>query len=170
MRDKTIIIGVAVLAIVIGVLIFLSGSGATTNSDLITPEPNNPDTAVAVSFTKLAQGAKSSIAIRANYIITSSSELGELWTMIDAKGNPPEVDFSKQAVLAVFAGEEPTSSIAIAKIEDTNARLVSITLTKPEGACATKASATSPYELAVVSATSLPLTHADILTTTKCQN
>lgn len=168
MRDKIIIIGVAVLAIVISVLIFLSGSGATTNSDLITSEPNNPVTAVAVPFTKLVGGTKSNIAVRANYLITSPSELGELWAIIDAKGNPPEVDFSKQAVLAVFAGKESTSSIAIAKIEDTEARMVSISIIRPEGICAQKATATSPYEIAVVPISSLPLTHEDVLTTTKC--
>jgi hypothetical protein len=171
MRNKIIIIGVAVLAIVIGVLIFLSGTGSGAKLDSGTAyELNKPVAAVAVPFTKLAVGAKSSVAVRANYLITSPSELSKLWTMIDAKGNPPTVDFSKQTVLAVFAGKESTSSIAIAKIEDTNTRLVSISITRPEGACAAKVPATSPYEIAVVPASSLPLTHTDILTTTKCQN
>lgn len=166
MRDKIIIIGIAVLAIVVGVLIFLSGGAKTP--DVSPAVASNQTSAVAVPFTKLAVGAKSDVAVRVNYLITSSSELSKLWTMIDAKGNPPAVDFSKQVVLAVFAGKESTSSIAIAKIEDTEARTVSISITRPEGTCAEKAVVTSPYEIAVVPISTLPMTHEDELTTTKC--
>lgn len=167
MRDKIIIISVAVLAIVIGVLIFLSG-GANT-PDVSPALASNQTPAVVVPFTKLMQGTHSNVATRVNYVITSATQLTELWKTIGATGTPPTIDFTKQTVLAVFAGTASSSSIAIAKVEDTNARMVSISITSPEGACATKV-ATSPYELAVVPVTSLPLTHADIVTTTKCQN
>lgn len=167
MRDKIVIISIAVLAIVIGVLVFLSG-GTTVSQKEYTSEPNNPVTVVPVPFTKIVTGTKSTVATRANYLITSASELTELWKMIDAKGKPPVVDFTKEAVIAVFAGKESTSSIAIAKIEDAQTRTVSISITKPEGSCANKIAATSPYMIAAVAASSLPLTHHDVLTTTKC--
>ena len=53
MRDKIIIISVAVLAIVIGVLIFLSGGSNT--SEVSPALASNQISAVAVPFTKLAE-------------------------------------------------------------------------------------------------------------------
>lgn len=169
MRDKLIFIGVAVLAVVIGVLVFLSGSSITVPEASPVVASNQPS-AVVVPFTKLIQGTQSKIAERVNYNIVSSSELKELWKLIGAKGTPPAVDFTKQTVLAVFAGMESTSSIAIAKIEDTNARMVSIVLTKPDSTCTQKGVTASPYEIVTVPTTSLLLAHEDVLTTASCKN
>jgi len=69
-------------------------------------------------------------------------------------------------VIVVFAGNESSSSIAIAKIEDTTARTVSIAITKPD--CAKPPSVASPYEIVAVSATSLPLAHQDIEQKSDC--
>lgn len=169
MRDKLIFIGVAVVAVVVGVLVFLSGGTAASDSSSSIVN-NQPSAAVVVPFTKLIQGTQSKIAGRVNYNIVSSSELSALWKSIGAKGTPPAVDFTKQTVLAVFAGTESTSSIEIAKIEDTNSRLVSISIAKTVGACAQKVGTTSSYEMAAVSVSSLPLTHKDVLTTVPCKN
>jgi hypothetical protein len=164
-KNVLIIIGVALLAIAIGVAVFVSGNGATQNTaSVVSPQPS----AVIVPFTKIKQGEQSAIGARVNYVLTSSSELIKLWKMVGATGTPPTVDFNKQAVIAVFAGKESTSSIAVAKVEDSDARMVSITLAKPEGACAVKKSAASPYEIVAVPATSLPLTHTDVVTTASC--
>ena len=119
-----------------------------------------------VPFTKLTAGRQSVVAKRVNYVITSPTQLSELWEIVSASGTPPEVDFETQAVLAVFAGNESSSSIAIAKIEDTTARTVSIAITKPD--CTKPPSVASPYEIVAVSATSLPLTHTDIPITVSC--
>ena len=168
MRDKIIIISVAVLAIVIGVLVFLSGS--TTVPDSSSAVASNQPSAVVVPFTKLMQGTQSSIVTRINYLITSSAQLSELWKTIGAKGTPPAVDFTKQTVLAVFAGTASTSSIEIAKIEDTNARMVSIALTKPDSTCPQKGVTASPYEIVTMPTTLLSLAHEDVLTTASCKN
>lgn len=168
MRDKIIIISVAVLAIVIGVLVFLSGS--TTVPDSSSVVASNQPSAVDVPFTKLMQGTQSSIATRINYLITSSTQLSELWKTIGATGAPPTIDFTKQTVLAIFAGKESTSLIAITKIEDTNARMVSIALTKPDSTCPQKEMTASPYEIVTMPITLLLLTHEDVLTTASCKN
>jgi hypothetical protein len=96
--------------------------------------------------------------------------LSELWKTIGAKGTPPAVDFTKQTVLAVFAGTASTSSIEIAKIEDTNARMVSIALTKPDSTCPQKGVTASPYEIVTMPTTLLSLAHEDVLTTASCKN
>jgi N-acetylmuramic acid 6-phosphate (MurNAc-6-P) etherase len=124
-----------------------------------------------VPFTELVSGTKSSVNQRVNYLITSQDELLELWNMIDASGAPPTVDFTKDVVLALFAGEEPTNgfSISVSKIEDSaSARQVIIELSQPGGSCVLAQSTTSPYEIVETSLTSLPLTHEDEATTTSC--
>ena len=162
-QEKLIIIGTALL-IVIGIPVFF----LTRN----TPSPivitDVPPVVVAVPFTKLTQGTQSVVARRVNYVLTSSTELSELWRTIDAPGKPPRVDFKKNAVLAVFAGNESGTSISVAKIEDTNTRMVSIAIAKPNGPCELVQPAASPYEIVTVPTTSLHLTHEDISTTVSC--
>ncbi|MCR4333928.1 MAG: hypothetical protein NUV60_02885 [Patescibacteria group bacterium] len=166
-RDTHIIIGLALVALAIGVF-FLARF--RTASDTPSAVANIQPSAVIVPFTKIVSGEKSTVTERVNYLITSSDELTKLWKMVDATGTPPTVDFNTQNVIAVFAGKESTSSIAVAKIEDTNARVVSVTLTKPDGACATELTAPAPYEIVVVAVTTLPLAHEDLAATAGCPN
>ncbi len=168
MRDKYIFIVAGIVAVVIGVLLSLSGVGNPTPPVVVKSE-TSAMTATIVPFTKIVQGQKSSISERANFLITSPEQLKELWKLIDATTTQPVVDFKRQSVIAVFAGKQSTSSIAIAKIEDTNARLVSIAIAKPDTACAQEASAASAYEVVIVPSTTLSLSHQDIPTTTPCR-
>jgi len=167
-QERLIIIGVALVAICIGVYLFLNGNFSST-----TPLPAVSDTqptAVAVPFTPLLRGTYSNVTSRVNYFITSSDQLNELWKMINATTTPPKVDFEKNAVIAVFAGQQPSTGYAIqvSKVVDSSARLVSITIAKPDDACAKGKSLTTPYELVTIPTTSLPLAHEDLSATTKC--
>jgi hypothetical protein len=166
MKDTSVIIGMAAIAVVIGVVIFLNGGG-DSNAQLGTSGANTPP-AVAVPFTKIVSGTQSKVTERVNYLITSPSELTKLWGMISTTGTPPKIDFNKEAVLAVFAGSEPVTAIAVAKIADATERIVSITISRPDGTCATKLPATSAYELVSVPVTPLPLTHTDQVTAASC--
>jgi len=171
MRNHLIVGGAILAAIIIGILVFLYGStNAPTIPSSMATENQSAVSAVTVPFTKLAQGKKSTIEDRVNYLITSPSELGELWKMIDATSTPPKIDFKKDAVIAVFSGQEPTTgyAISVTEIEDADARKVSITLTKPSDGCMLAQVITAPYEIVTVPVTALPLTHEDIATTTNC--
>ena len=165
-QDVPIIFFASVFAIAIGVYVFYFGNGNlhNTSSTVISNQPST----IVVPFTKIIQGEQSTITTRVNYIITSSNQLNKLWKIVGATGIPPTVDFETQSVIAVFAGKESTSSIAVAKVEDTNARLVSITLSKPSEDCVSKQQVASPYEIVTVPTTSLPLAHEDIVTTASC--
>ncbi len=164
MQDKNVLIGFSLAAIVIGVLIFAYGGIASQPQQAVNTTPP----AKTVPFTPLAQGEQSVVNERVNYLITSPAQLDELWKTLQATGTPPTVDFSTQNVLAVFAGSKSSSAIKIAKIEDSDARMVSIMIAMPDGACAAKSSA-SPYQIVAVAASSLPLAHEDIVATTSCQ-
>lgn len=167
-QEFLIIMGVALVAIVIGVFAFLFGWGAIP----ATPSPvaNNQLSVVIVPFTEITRGSKSTVATRVNYLITSADQLNKLWKMIDATSTRPAIDFKKDAVIAVFAGERPTTgyTITVSKVEDSSTRLVSITLARQDGNCIVGQAFTAPYELITVPATSLPLAHKDISTTTSC--
>ena len=162
-RDFIGIIVVAVIAIVIGVYMFYSGQGASSF-------PNNQPSAVIVPFTALADGARSKVSSRVNYLITTQEELAELWKFLEEPPPVPKVDFNKKVVAAVFAGEVPTSGydIAVVEVQDADKRVVKIELVKPDDSCILAQSLTAPYQVIELPKTSLPFTHADTWTTKTC--
>lgn len=160
-RDVLILTGAAIIAVGTGVFMFSSGRGDLSNNSSAT-----------VPFTEIAKGSQSAVERRVNYLITSSSQFDELWKMVTATGTPPKIDFKTHFVIAVFAGQKSAAgyAIAVAKIEDTSTRMVSITLAKPSDSCMLAQSITAPYQLISVPVTSLPLAHEDISVTTACAN
>jgi hypothetical protein len=169
MRDKLIVAGLTIIIAGIGISLFLRNSRDLTFQ--ILSASTSATSSVSVPFTKLAQGTESSIMLRTNYLITSQTELDDLWKLVGASSTPPQVAFEKQSVLAVFAGKEPSVAIAVSKVEDMNVvRLVSVTLLQPEPTCPQPSGHASSYELVVVPATTLGLAHADTVTTLGCRD
>ena len=172
MREETLIIaGAALVVVVLGGAGLLSVRSSDTTPTVVAPVITDSQPLVAeVPFTTLVQGTTSSVAKRINYRATSASQLKELWKMISATSTPPAINFATQEVIGVFAGKQPTTgfAIAVSKIEDAAARVVSITIARPDGTCTKKQLATAPYEIIAVPATTLPLTHEDMSTTTGC--
>lgn len=162
-RNTLIVAGIALVAVAIGIFAFL---GSHQSEPAIPSQPS----VVAVPFTTLVQGIQTGVLERVNYQITSPDELSSLWETIKATTTPPAVDFKKEQVLVVFAGNEPHTSIAVAKVEDSTVRMVSIALTKPDGTCKEKPSSVVPFSVVTVPNSLLPLTHTDIVVTTSCKN
>ena len=163
-RDFIGIIVVAVIAVAVGVYIFYSGQGLSSTF------PNNQPSAVIVSFEALAEGSRSKVESRVNYLITTQEELAELWKFLEEPPPVPTVDFNKKVVVAVFAGEVPTSGfdIAVVEVQDFNKRVVKIELIKPDKSCILTQSMTAPYQVIELPKTLLPFTHSDIVTTASC--
>ena len=169
MRDRIIFIGVSVVAVVVGALVFLYGNG-----NLPRQSAEVKDTlpaAVIVPFTKLMGGTQSDVSRRVNYLVTSEDELKEIWGMINATGTPPVIDFKTHTVLALFAGQKSTAGYAISALEvkDTDKRTVTVALTNPGAGCMLAQVVSAPFALAVVPATSLPFAHEDVVTTKDCE-
>lgn len=163
------VIGVAVAAIAVGFVLFTNGRDASPNSSL--PDTSTSSAAVIVPFVKITEGMQSDVPRRVNYMITSSDELNKLWEMVQTTAIPPRVDFGADAVIAVFAGEKPTTGydITVSKIEDlVSKRLVTITLMQPASGCPVAQMVTAPFEILTVPVTSLPLTHEDTVQTVGC--
>lgn len=171
MRDTYIIGGLAVVVIATGIFLILQGGNG---GQVASPSAATDALPIAatVPFTELVRGMQSEVKTRVNYLITSTEGLEKLWEMVDATGTPPVVDFKKDSVIAVFAGEKPTTghAIEVAKVEDAIARTVSITLTNPGGSCVVGQAITAPYQVIVVPLTTLSFAHEDISTTTGCLN
>ena len=168
MRHVRTVIGFLLAAFIIGMAIFLYAparlSGIQTAS---TPAAGQTD----VHFRPLASGVQSTITTRTNFVIRSDSELRELWKLLDTSDLPPTIDFTRNIVVAVFAGEKETAdhAIAVTRVVDfASERLVTITLTKPGGTCVLPPQATAPYQVLELSKTTLPLTHIDTVTATSC--
>ena len=156
----------AIIALLIEVAVLTYGPNGT----LTQTSPANLAGTGPVPFTELAHGTLSTVSTRANYLITSSAELLALWAIIDAPGQTPTVDFTKNNVIAVFAGNEPAAgySIKVSQIEDAQSRMVTVSLTKPGGSCLPAQPATSPYQVIELPKTTLPLAHEDTTVTTSC--
>lgn len=169
MRDTFIIIGLAIVAVGIGSFLFLRGTSSNVS---FSATATSNASVVTVPFAKVAHGNTSTVTRRVNYLISSPDGLNKLWEMVAATGTPPTVDFNKEAIIAVFAGQQPTTGYAIevSKVLDSSSRLVFITIAKPDNSCITGQSLTAPYEIVAVPATSLPLTHEDVSVTATCTN
>jgi len=166
-KDTHLILGMVLVAVAIVVIVRLPVQGGAQE-----PTVDSSPQVSHISFTKLAEGTQSSVVTRTNYLVTSTDELERLWKLIDATTPSPEIDFSKDAVVAVFAGEKPTTghAISVTKIEDTEERMVLVTLAEPGGDCMTGQALTTPYEIVIVPLTTLPFTHKDASITTACTN
>jgi len=167
MRDNLVIVSVATVLIAAGVASYLYGK---------TPAPAAVQTAIVdtvpVSFEEITRGEKSQVTKSVNYIITSEVELNKLWTMLDAEGVPPSIDFKENSVVAVFAGQQETEgyTVSVTKIEDSSQRMVTITLNKPGASCLPTKSDTQSYQIIKVLKTALPMAHEDVTTTESCLN
>lgn len=170
LHEVHLVLGMVLVMIAIGVMVFFykEPENREISSNIWNAEDSS--TARVVPFKSLASGLQSKVAMRVNYFITSAAELEELWKIVDVADSPPKINFDKEAVIAVFAGQQPTAgySVQVSKIVDSGARLVSITLTAPAANCLVGQALTAPYEVITVPATSLPLVHEDVQTTVGC--
>lgn len=157
--------GLLVALALLGVFLLVKGGGEALQPAAATSSTNR-----AVPYTKVMEGATSKVEKRANYLITSAEGLTELWELLETEIEPPELDFTTQSVVAVFAGEKPTGShgIEVSSISDGAKRQVSVVLTAPAEACVVTQALTQPYAVVVVPATTLPYTHRTTTRTIFC--
>ncbi len=166
--ETLIVAGLALVLVAGGVYYYLSSAVQQQERAPVVTEAAPAE--VAVPFTELARGSKSTVKTRVNYLIRTPEDLKKLWKMVDATSTPPKVDFTRETVIAVFAGKAPTAgyAISVSQITDAEERMVSITVAKPDRTCMTANVLTMPYEVVKVPTTSLPLTHEDVTVAKSC--
>lgn len=165
-----------VVAAVIAILVLVAGVAVYTSRGITSPNGtvalgNRSGNGSDVPFTKLASGINANVHAQANYVIDSQEKLNSLWNLLPGAGPMPTIDFEKNIVVALFAGEQPTTGydLSVSGIEDSaSARTVHVVLNKPAPSCLTGQIITQPYLVLEVSKTDLPLAHTDTETVTDC--
>lgn len=179
-REFLIIASIALISIFVGVSLYhlapssqstyiATGVAPATASDIPTQDSQ------AVQFNVLDTGTHAvGIAVRKNYAVYANEDFETLWEM--ARGvdglPPPKIDFSKEYVIGVFAGQKPTggNSIAVASVIDAGAvRTVAVTLTKPGSNCMVTQSLINPYQIVAVPLSDASLAHSDAEVITSCE-
>lgn len=174
MKDLLILGGMAAGAIFIGSFLFMSDASiAQPVQNKITKTRVNNQAAAITSV--IINGVNAPIKERVNYLIDNENDLNKLWkTLFGTSSTSPEkpkIDFSKNQIMAIFAGTKPTGgySISVSNVQDIqDKRIVSIVITKPDTSCVVTQAQTSPYEIIKISSTTLPFTHNDTTTVHSC--
>lgn len=164
-KDILILSGMALAAVALGTILYLYGANTLRGS-------GRPEIAAVI-----AHGSYAPISDRKNFRISNADDMQKLWALLygnDASNTPPipQIDFSRQEVVAVFAGEKPTGGydIAVSGIQDSsNERMVSVTITAPGPSCMVAESQTSPFQVVTVPVSTLPFAHTDAVETNTCQ-
>ncbi len=103
---------------------------------------------------ELASGSYSQQAEPRFEFVTTQAEWAPLWDRT-SRGPIPEVDFSRESVLAVFMGQRPTGghAIRVEQVVREGQRLtVEVLLQAPGPDCMTTQALTQPYHLVAVPA------------------
>lgn len=180
MRNTFFILALCVMAILVGIFLFLYNPKDLTGQQGIGDQSAQVATAsiaaTPVSFTLLESGsrAQEGPTTRKNIAARDAEAFTTLWKM--AHGGQemamPEIDFSNEYVIGVFAGEKSSGghAIAVEKVTDLgDTRTVAVTLGAPGPGCVTTQALTSPYQLIRVPVSTHYLRAVDTLTTTSCQ-
>lgn len=178
MRNTLVIGLLCVVAVIIGVWLYTTAKAPPV---VLRDTAGTKDTEHAVggagpvSFSVLDQGtAAQAFAVRKNYAIYDAGEFATFWKKVHGENaKVPYIDFSKQYVLAVFAGTEPSGgySIGVSKVVKSGTQLaVTVTIEKPGISCVVTQALTTPYEfVAVDSSAAMKLTHTEETTTKDCK-
>ena len=182
MKDMLIILGMIIAAGVVGAYLYFY-TPADLASPYVTPviaTSSEPAAASAqspatVSFTTLNTGTRAAqVTARKNYAAGDATGLEKLWALAFGANatSTPAINFDKQEVIGIFAGEKPTGGYAIkvTKVEDSaTERTIHIALVVPGAKCVTTQSVTSPYTIISLPLSSLPLAHQDATSTSECK-
>lgn len=103
-------------------------------------------------FKDIAKGSYCSHVKEAAYVIKSTEEFAKVWEKFGANMVTPEIDFSKDMVIAVFAGQFNTGgySVTIEKITETkNGFTIFIKTTSPPKDSPVTMALSQPYHMVV---------------------
>jgi hypothetical protein len=154
-----IVLGTVIAAIVIGGGLYYYGPAELREmpaAESSEASALGADQATDVPFTVIAEGPDAADASeRKNYAVFDEEELDRLWAMAYGEGAPamPAIDFEKEYVIGVFAGQKSSGghSIAVEDVSDEKAlRYVSIVLTTPGSGCVSTQALTSPFQIITV--------------------
>jgi len=172
-----IVLGIAVVALLAGLAFYYYGSSGVQEGQVaenVQASALSADAEEKIPFTVIAEGANAvDMSARKNYAVYDAEGFTRLWKMAQGEeGDVPEVDFERDYVIGVFAGEQATGGheIEVESVTDGNAvRTVAITLSKPGNGCVTTQALTSPYQFVSVPFSDRELTRTNTEIEVACQ-
>jgi hypothetical protein len=177
MRNTLIIGGICILVLVLGGWLYFVSTRPVTKTPSTTgvSASNTKPEQKEISFRVLDQGANAkNMPARKNYAIYDAGEFTTFWKKAhgtDGK-SVPTIDFSKNYVIGVFAGTEPSGgySISVSHVTEAgSARSVTVLIEEPGDNCTVIEEQTSPYEFVLVPFSDADaLAHTDMRTKTTC--
>jgi hypothetical protein len=106
------------------------------------------------SFETIDQGFYSSISEKNTYVINSLEEWQNIWSQAYSNQTPepelPAIDFEKETVIAVFAGEFPSGGyeVEIDRLDEyDDVVIATFVITSPGPACGTTDALTQPFHI-----------------------
>jgi PrcB C-terminal len=109
-------------------------------------------TAGTLEIRRLGQWTRTGISESRRLVIRDANAWAEFWSELGV-GERPEVDFPRDLVVAVAAGQRPTGGheIAVGQVaQNSGALTISIVETTPGPNCMTTASLTQPVDVVVI--------------------
>lgn len=178
MRNTLFILALCILAIVLGLFLFLYNPQDLTGQqggDQIAQVASAPVSATQVSFLELEQGDYAQeVTERTNVAARDQDAFDRLWQMAHGAQElaMPEIDFSKEYVVGVFLGERASGGHVIEVQEVTDlgdTRTFRIAITEPGAGCVVTQAITSPYQLIRVPVSMHYLQAVDTATVSACE-
>lgn len=164
MRNALIILGICIAAIVVGVLLYMYGPEDLNQASVLEDSSAaalRAESLEEIGFAEIAAGANAAeVTKRKNIAVYTREEFARLWEMAyGSDASPlPEIDFTKEYVIGVFAGLRPSGGhgISVVQISDSSTtRMIRVEQTTPGEGCMTTQAFTSPFQLVRVPITTL---------------
>ena len=178
MRNTLFVLALCIVAILVGLFLFfynpkdLTGRQAGDQSAQVATAPL---TATPVTFSVLEVGGNAQEADeRKNVAARDQESFERVWKMAHGAQEMamPTMDFSKEYVVGVFAGQKSSGgyAIAVTGVEDMgDERTISVTITAPGENCMVTQALTAPYQLIRVPVSAHSLKASDTVVTTACE-
>jgi len=113
------------------------------------------DSSSSIAIRRIGQWSTSSITTPTRMVIRDDSAYAKFWAGLGDPGSRPSVDFTRDLVIAVAAGQQSTGghSIAVDRVTRVGLGLaVEVTETVPPQGCMTTQAITQPVDVVVVAA------------------
>jgi len=155
MRHMFIVLGVATAFILTGATLYYYGpSELREGQQVVNVEASalGADASEVIPFEVIVEGMNAvEVSSRKNYAVYDEQEFARLWRMaMGDESEMPKVDFERDYVIGVFAGEKMSGGygIKVANVTDNTAvRTVAMTLSKPGTGCVATQALTSPFQI-----------------------
>lgn len=175
LRDIGVLSAVLIIALIVGVWAYVLWPESQPAPVTERPKVGSPlppdDPEILIQFTVLASGDHSGVRERKNYLYSDEAEFAKVWDAAHPGEPMPDVDFSYEAVIALFAGERSSGGHSI-KVEEVivadGAETVFIARIEPGPGCIVTQAITTPFTFVKIPMPTRALKSEERVETVEC--